>query len=237
MALTRISNDTLQDATITQPKLGTEFTTSIVMPFGPGTGPPVNVFLQNPPFVISYEGTSGDSSILIQLGSGPPPPTIAANQLIGADFVWPQTYPIGSIVAGTYVIGSNDASFVDGNGVTNIRLILNPTEQTNVNGGSLSSINDRSVTINQTPPDLQVDFSSAQVFTKTLTANENIAFTNYTIGAVKDLIVTGDFTLGFTTGTVNTAAGTYDGTLSNLIQVICVDDVTPTFWVTISQPQ
>lgn len=121
MALTRISNDTLQDATITQPKLGTEFTTSAVL--------------------------------------------AASN----------------------------------------------------------------------------VDFSTAQVFTKTLTANDNLTFTNYTTGAVKDLLVTGDFTLGFTTGTVNTAAGTYDGTVSNLIQVICVDDSNttpnPTFWVTISQPQ
>ncbi|MDB4306124.1 hypothetical protein N9980_01000 [bacterium] len=239
MALTRISNDTLQDATITQTKLGTEFTTSIEIPLGtdPGTGTPVNVFPQNPPQVISYEGTSIDSSILIQLGSGPPPPTIAANQLIGANFDWFQTTFIGSIGPGSYIIGSNYASFVDGNGITNIELILNPTEQTDPVGGSLSSINDRSVTINQTPPDLQVDFSSAQIFTKTLTANENIVFTNYTTGAVKDLLVTGDFTLGFTTGTVNTAAGEYDGTVSNLIQVICVDATTPTFWVTISQPQ
>ena len=240
MALTRISNDTLQDATITQAKLGTEFTTSIVMPLVPGTGTPVDVFPQNPAIVISYEGTSGDSSILIQLSSGPPPPTIAANQLIGANFIWPTGNSIGSIGAGSYIIGSNEASFVDGNGVTNIRIILNPTEQTDVNGGTLPS-GYNPVTITQAPPNLQVDFSSAQVFTKTLTANENIAFTNYTTGAVKDLVVTGDFTLGFTTGTVNTAAGTYDGTLSNLIQVICVDDSNtspnPTFWVTISQPQ
>ena len=59
----------------------------------------------------------------------------------------------------------------------------------------------------------------------------------YSIGGVKDLVITGVQTLSFTTGTVNVAAGEYDGTLSNLIQVLCTDATTPTFWITISQPQ
>jgi len=82
-----------------------------------------------------------------------------------------------------------------------------------------------------------VDFSVAQVFTKTLSAATNITFSNYSIGGVKDLVITGVQTLSFTTGTVNVAAGEYDGTLSNLIQVLCTDATTPTFWITISQPQ
>jgi hypothetical protein len=230
MALTRISNDTLQDATITQPKLGTEFTTSIVMPSA--TGPLVNLYPGANISIEYYFGTNSNSAIYIKF-IGAPNPNIIVNQLVGATFTFTGAN-IGSIVAGSYIIGSNSASLFEFPDIYFVSIILNPTEQTDVNDGGGSG---QAVTLLQASSVPTVDFSSAQVFTKTLTANENIAFTNYTIGAVKDLIVTGDFTLGFTTGTVNIAAGEYDGTVSNLIQVICVDDVTPTFWVTISQPQ
>jgi hypothetical protein len=228
MALTRISNDTLQDAAITQPKLGTEFTTSIVMPSA--TGPLQNLYPGQAIDVVYFYGTTNGSGIEIQFIGGFDP-NIAVNQLAGATFTFTGAN-IGSIVAGSYIIGSNGASFNAGDFY--VEIVLNPTQQTNTNDGNGEA---QAVTLLQAVSSPTVDFSSAQVFTKTLTANENIVFTNYTTGAVKDLIVTGDFTLGFTTGTVNTAAGTYDGTLSNLIQVICVDAATPTFWVTISQPQ
>jgi len=81
-----------------------------------------------------------------------------------------------------------------------------------------------------------VDFSSAQVFTKTLIAITTLTFSNYRIGQVKDLVITGDFTLNLP-ASVNIINGTYDGTVSNLIQVICTDSTTPLFWATISQPQ
>ena len=230
MALTRISNDTLQDATITQPKLGTEFTTSIVMPSA--AGPLVNLYPGVNIAIEYYFGTNSNSAIIIKF-VGAPNPNIIVNQLVGATFTFTGAN-IGSIVAGSYIIGSNSASSFQPPNLYIVSIILNPTEQTDVNDGGGSG---QVITLLQSSSVPTVDFSSAQVFTKTLTANENIAFTNYTTGAVKDLVVTGDFTLGFTTGTVNTAAGTYDGTLSNLIQVICVDATTPTFWVTISQPQ
>ena len=230
MALTRISNDTLQDATITQPKLGTEFTTSIVMPSA--AGPLVNLYPGVNIAIEYYFGTNSNSAIIIKF-VGAPNPNIIVNQLVGATFTFTGAN-IGSIVAGSYIIGSNSASSFQPPDIYILSITLNPTEQTDVNDGGGSG---QAVTLLQSSSVPTVDFSSAQVFTKTLTANENIAFTNYTTGAVKDLVVTGDFTLGFTTGTVNTAAGTYDGTLSNLIQVICVDAATPTFWVTISQPQ
>ena len=229
MALTRISNDTLQDATITQPKLGTEFTTSIVMPSV--TGPLVNLYPGQDIEVLYYYGTTNGSGIelfFIDFFN----PNIAINELVGATFTFTGVN-IGSIPAGSYIIGSNGASF-EQFGDYFVEIVLNPTQQTNT-GDDLGEA--QPVTLLQGVSVPTVDFSSAQVFTKTLTANENIVFTNYTTGAVKDLIVTGDFTLGFTTGTVNIAAGEYDGTVSNLIQVICVDATTPTFWVTISQPQ
>ena len=77
-----------------------------------------------------------------------------------------------------------------------------------------------------------VDFSTAQVFTKTLSANTTLTFSNAEIGMVKDLVITGDFTLTFPTGS-KTATGEYDGTVSNLIQVLVVGSAD--YWITISQ--
>ena len=80
---------------------------------------------------------------------------------------------------------------------------------------------------------LDVDFSSAQVFTKTLTAATTLTFSNDEIGMVKDLVITGDFTLTLPTGL--TVAGEYDGTVSNLIQIVVTG--ANAYWYSISQPQ
>ena len=77
-----------------------------------------------------------------------------------------------------------------------------------------------------------IDFSAAQVFTKTLTANTTFTFSNDSIGMVKDIILTGDFTVAFPAG-VKIITGTYDGTVSNLIQIAVVG--TGDYWLTISQ--
>lgn len=78
-----------------------------------------------------------------------------------------------------------------------------------------------------------VDFASAQVFTKTLTGATTLTFSNAEIGMVKDLVITGDFALTLPAG--STVAGTYDGTVSNLIQVVVTG--ASTYWYSISQPQ
>ncbi len=78
-----------------------------------------------------------------------------------------------------------------------------------------------------------VDFSTAQVFTKTLSGNTTLTFSNTAIGMVKDLVITGDFTLTLPAG--STVAGTYDGTVSNLIQIVVTG--ASTYWYSISQPQ
>ena len=77
-----------------------------------------------------------------------------------------------------------------------------------------------------------VDFSTAQVFTKTLSANTTLTFSNDSIGMIKDLVITGDFTLTFPAGS-KIASGEYDGTVSNLIQVLVVGAAD--YWITISQ--
>ena len=229
MALTKIVSELIADNAISYNKLANEFTTTIVMPSV--TGPLQNLYSGQSIEVLYYYGTTNGSGIelfFIDYFN----PNIAINELVGATFTFTGVN-IGSIPAGSYIIGSNGASF-EQYGDYFVEIVLNPTQQTNTEDGFGEA---QPVTLLQGVSVPTVDFSSAQVFTKTLTANENIVFTNYTTGAVKDLIVTGDFTLGFTTGTVNIAAGEYDGTVSNLIQVICVDATTPTFWVTISQPQ
>jgi hypothetical protein len=77
----------------------------------------------------------------------------------------------------------------------------------------------------------EVDFATAQVFTKTLTAATTLTFSNASIGMVKDLVITGDFALTLPAGT--TVAGTYDGTVSNLIQIV-VTGATE-YWYSISK--
>ena len=78
-----------------------------------------------------------------------------------------------------------------------------------------------------------VDFTSAQVFTKTLAAATTLTFSNVETGMVKDLVITGEFTLTLPTS-VKVISGTYDGTVSNLIQIASTNGATEQ-WATISQ--
>lgn len=78
-----------------------------------------------------------------------------------------------------------------------------------------------------------VDFSTAQVFTKTLSGATTLTFSNTAIGMVKDLVITGDFALTLPAG--STVAGTYNGAVSNLIQVVVTG--ASQYWFSISQAQ
>lgn len=78
-----------------------------------------------------------------------------------------------------------------------------------------------------------VDFSSAQVFTKTLTADTTLTFSNVSTGMVKDLVLTGSYVLTLP-ASVKVISGTYDGTVSNLIQIASTNGATEQ-WATISQ--
>ena len=84
-------------------------------------------------------------------------------------------------------------------------------------------------------PALDVDWSTGQVFTKTLTANSTLTFSNLHLG-VKDLEITGNYTLALPAG-FRIISGTYDGTVANLIQLVCTSTSTPAGWVVISQEQ
>ena len=88
---------------------------------------------------------------------------------------------------------------------------------------------------------INIDWNSSQVFRLTPTSSTTFTFSDYKIGMVKILIVTGagsSYTLDFPTEATS-LGGTYDDTsgTKNLIQIICVDDDgTPEFYYTITQP-
>lgn len=78
-----------------------------------------------------------------------------------------------------------------------------------------------------------VDFSSAAVFTKTISGTTTLTFSGVETGMVKDLVITGTGTLTLP-ASVKTITGTYDGTVSNLIQIVSTNGSTEQ-WATISQ--
>lgn len=123
--------------------------------------------------------------------------------------------------------------------------VLEPTAVTdNISNGSISSdkIADDAISYAKLGSEFttaaamtasDVDFSTAQVFTKTLAANGTLTFSNVSTGMVKDLVITGDFTLTLP-ASVKVISGTYDGTVSNLIQIVATNGSTEQ-WATISQ--
>ena len=224
MALTKVTAAVLNDDAVSYDKLGAEFTTSAVIPSI--SGPLADLFSGQSIDVAYYYGTGSGSGIEIQFIGGFNP-NIAVNQLAGATFRFTGAN-IGSIVAGDYIIGSNGASFSAGDYY--VEIVLSPTQQTDAADGPGQA---QSVTLLQASSVPTVDFSSAQVFTKTLTANENIVFTNVQTGMVKDLVITGNFTLTLP-ASVKVISGTYDGTVSNLIQIASTNGATEQ-WATISK--
>lgn len=78
-----------------------------------------------------------------------------------------------------------------------------------------------------------VDWSSAAVHTKTLAANTTLTFSNVSTGMVIDLVIDGNYTLTLP-ASVKEITGTYDGTVSNLIQIVSTNGATEQ-WATISQ--
>jgi len=79
-----------------------------------------------------------------------------------------------------------------------------------------------------------LDFGANQIFTKTMSGDTTFTYSNPAIGMVKDFILTGDHTPTFPSGT-KTVAGTYDGSVSNLIQVLVV--ASGDYWMSISKAQ
>ena len=79
-----------------------------------------------------------------------------------------------------------------------------------------------------------LDFGANQVFTKTMGSDTTFTYSNVGIGMVKDFILTGSHTPTFPSGT-KTVAGTYDGSVSNLIQIVAI--ASGDYWMSISKAQ
>jgi hypothetical protein len=72
-----------------------------------------------------------------------------------------------------------------------------------------------------------IDFSAATTFTATASANATLTMSNAVQGQVVDIILSGNFTITLAeTGSTFNKVGTlsYDGTTTNIIQIICTDD-------------
>ena len=66
-----------------------------------------------------------------------------------------------------------------------------------------------------------VDWSTAQTFTKTLSANTTLTFSNVSTGMQINLVISGNYTLTLPTSVKElTNASTYDGTGENLISIV-----------------
>ena len=80
----------------------------------------------------------------------------------------------------------------------------------------------------------ELDFGANQVFTKTMGSDTTFTYSNVGIGMVKDFILIGSFVPTFPSGT-KTVAGTYDGSVSNLIQIVAI--ASGDYWMSISKAQ
>jgi len=78
-----------------------------------------------------------------------------------------------------------------------------------------------------------VDWSTAAVHTKTLSANTTLTFSSVSTGMTVDLVISGNYTLTLP-ASVKEITGTYDGTVANLIQIVSTNGSTEQ-WATISQ--
>lgn len=75
-----------------------------------------------------------------------------------------------------------------------------------------------------------VDWSTAQTFTKTLTANTTLTFSNVSTGMQINLVISGNYTLTLPTSVKElTNASTYDGTGENLISIVSTNGATEQF--------
>ena len=144
--------------------------------------------------------------------------------------------------------GDVSVSITDG-GVTNAKMAANSVDSDQYVDGSIDTVHlaNNIVTyaklgvefksteaLGSVSTTATLDFNTDQVFTATMTANTTFSFSNANIGMTKDLILTGSFDPTFPAGTKQ-IAGTYDGSVSNFIQIVAVAN--GDYWLSVSQEQ
>ncbi len=83
-----------------------------------------------------------------------------------------------------------------------------------------------------------IEWDAGAIFTKTLTANTTLSFSNLTHAQNKvvTLLITGDYALALPDG-VRIISGEYKGSMMNYIQIHCVNNTMhrEEYWATFSQ--
>jgi hypothetical protein len=97
------------------------------------------------------------------------------------------------------------------------------------NGVTFAKLEDRYTVLSAlgSGTSFSLDFSTATTFTATASGAATFTFSNAVQGQVIDLILTGNYAITFseTGSTFNKVGSTdYDGSVNNLIQIVCTDD-------------
>lgn len=141
-------------------------------------------------------------------------------------------YLNGKLVAGS------DIDFTENDDGANETLTINPKTHTGeVTGATALTVASGVVDLDNLATELKaesaisaldVDWDDGIHFTKTLPSNSVFTFSNYIVGKTITLEIDGNFTLTLPTGVEGDLSG-FDGALTNIIQIYCVDAGTPKF--------
>jgi len=80
------------------------------------------------------------------------------------------------------------------------------------------------------------NFEEADIFNITITEPTTFNFSNPQLAAVKDIVVTGDFAITLPSSVAEITGNTVDEAGVTLIQILCVDQTTPSYFATIGTP-
>jgi len=144
---------------------------------------------------------------------------------------------------GSFSWGSPSVSIADGS-ITTAKLADDAVDSDKIADGAIDTVHiaddqityakmGAEFTTSATISASDVDWSTAAVFTKTLSANTTLTFSNVSTGMVIDLVIDGNYTLTLP-ASVKEISGTYDGTVTNLIQIVSTNGATEQ-WATISK--
>ena len=144
---------------------------------------------------------------------------------------------------GSFSWGSPSVSIADGS-ITTAKLADDAVDSDKIADGAIDTVHiaddqityakmGAEFTTSATISASDVDWSAAAVFTKTLSANTTLTFSNVSTGMVIDLVIDGNYTLTLP-ASVKEISGTYDGTVTNLIQIVSTNGATEQ-WATISK--
>ena len=84
-------------------------------------------------------------------------------------------------------------------------------------------------------PQNDLDWTQAQVFTKSLAEDTTLTFSNFSIGQTIDLVVTGNGYQLTLPATLSITYGAYLPNQTNLIQILCTSSSPAKFWASIAQ--